>query len=116
MKTRIVHARRNGSADAAEAPAGDVGAAMTVAAQACLASLQPDELAKAAMKFDDPARLDWTNIPKKERKGLPIRDMSAEQRTLCHRLLRAALSPSGYDKARQDCVAWKTISARERRI
>ena len=79
--------------------AADVGAAMTEAAQAFLASLQPDELAKATMKFDDPARLDWTNIPKKQRKGLPIRDMTPEQKTLCHNLLRAALSPSGYDKA-----------------
>jgi len=81
------------------ASAGDVGAAMTAAALACLASLQPDELATATMKFDDPARLDWTNIPKKQRKGLPLRDMTPEQKVLCHRLLRAALSPSGYDKA-----------------
>ena len=51
------------------------------------------------MKFDDPARLDWTNIPKKQRKGLPLRDMTPEQKTLCHNLLRAALSRSGYDKA-----------------
>ena len=72
---------------------------MTAAAQAFLASLQADELAKAAMKFDDPARLDWTNIPKKQRKGLPLRDMTPEQKTLCHNLLRAALSRSGYNKA-----------------
>jgi hypothetical protein len=85
--------------DAADTSAGDVGAAMIEAARAFLASLQPDELAKATMKFDDPARLDWTNIPKKQRKGLPLRDMTPEQKTLCHHLLRAALSRSGYNKA-----------------
>ncbi len=87
------------SAVGGDASAGDVGAAMDQAAQAFLASLQPDELAKVRMKFDDPQRLDWTNIPKKQRKGLPIREMTPEQKTLCHNLLRAALSRSGYDKA-----------------
>ncbi|HTU26388.1 MAG TPA: DUF3500 domain-containing protein, partial [Pirellulales bacterium] len=86
------------TADAA-APSGDVGEAMTAAAQAFLAALTPEEKAKAAMKFDDPARLDWTNIPKAERKGLPIRDMNEGERKLCHALLRAALSPAGYAKA-----------------
>jgi hypothetical protein len=78
---------------------GNIGEAMTKAAGAFLASLSPDELAKARMKFDDPARLDWTNIPKKERKGLPISEMSPEKKKLCHALLRAALSSTGYAKA-----------------
>ncbi|HEX4147163.1 MAG TPA: DUF3500 domain-containing protein [Pirellulales bacterium] len=85
--------------DTAETAGSDVGTAMTESAQAFVASLSPDELAKATMKFDDPARLDWTNIPKKERKGLPLREMTPEQKVLCHNLLRAALSRSGYDKA-----------------
>ena len=51
------------------------------------------------MEFDDPARQDWHNIPKAERKGLQFRDMNATQKKHCHELLRAALSESGYDKA-----------------
>lgn len=87
------------TAQAKAAPTAGVGAAMTEAAQAFLASLDAEQLKKASMKFDDPARLDWHNIPKPERKGLQVRDMNPQQRTLCHNLLRAALSTSGYEKA-----------------
>ncbi|WP_437228840.1 DUF3500 domain-containing protein [Planctomicrobium sp. SH661] len=72
---------------------------MTEAAQKILAALSPQQLKKASMDFDNPARLDWHNIPKPERKGLQIREMSPEQRVLCHNLLQAALSESGYEKA-----------------
>ena len=83
---------------AEQKPTAPVGAAMTKAAQAFLASLDDKALAKASMAFDDPARLDWHNIPKDQRKGLQVRDMTAPQRELCMNLLRAALSESGYDK------------------
>jgi hypothetical protein len=82
-----------------ERTASDVGQAMATAAQGFLASLNAEESAKANLDFDDPARLDWHNIPKPERKGLQFRDMSAAQREHCRALLRAALSESGYDKA-----------------
>jgi len=72
---------------------------MTDAAEKFLASLNADSLAKVSMKFDDPKRLDWHNIPKPERKGLQVREMTPEQRELCHRLLKAALSDVGYEKA-----------------
>ena len=80
---------------------------MTEAAQAFLAVLNPDELAKTTMKFDDPARLDWTNIPKKVRKGLPISDMTPEEKKLCHNLLRAALSRVGLRQSGQNHVVGK---------
>ena len=76
----------------------DVGGAMTTAAQSFLASLNDEEAAKATMRFDDPARLDWHNIPKTNRKGLQFRDMSPSQKEHCQQLLRAALSESGYNK------------------
>jgi len=72
---------------------------MARAAQGFLESLSAEELAKATMAFDDPARKDWHNIPKPDRKGLQVGEMSAEQRRRCHQLLRAALSESGYDQA-----------------
>ncbi len=87
------------AAHAAEPTTASVGLGMTEVAQKFLAALTPEQLAKATRKFDDPARLDWHNIPKPERKGLQVRDMTEKQRTLCHDLLRAALSPSGYEKA-----------------
>lgn len=84
--------------DDAYAAAPEVGAAMAVAAQAFLAALDAEERELATMAFDDPARLDWHNIPKPERKGLQLRDMSAQQKALCHDLLQTALSESGHEK------------------
>ncbi len=82
--------------DAATAPVAD---AMAKAASNFLKSLDDAGRAKATMAFDDPRRLDWHNIPKPERKGLQLREMTAEQQKLCHELLKAALSDTGYDKA-----------------
>ena len=84
---------------AKDSPTLSVGAAMTDAAAKFLAALEPEETTKVVLKFDDPARLDWHNIPKPTRKGLQIRDMDPQERTLCHDLLKATLSESGYDKA-----------------
>lgn len=72
---------------------------MSQAAQQFLASLSPEKRSKGVISFDDPVRLDWHNIPKPVRKGLQMRDLSAEQRTLVHALLKSALSGVGYDKA-----------------
>lgn len=80
-------------------PAPSSGAAMVEAAGRFQAALTPVQLKLASMDFDHPARKDWHNIPKQNRKGLQIRDMSPEQRTLCHDLLKAGLSESGYEKA-----------------
>ncbi len=92
-------------ASAADAPraasTSSVGLAMTDAAQKFLAALSPEQKAKATMKFDDPARLDWHNIPKPQRKGLQVRDMNEAQRGACHDLLRTALSGVGYEKAKK---------------
>lgn len=80
-------------------PGKSSGAAMVDAALKFQASLTPEQLKIASMEFDNPARKDWHNIPKQVRKGLQIREMSPEQRTLCHSLLKAGLSESGYEKA-----------------
>lgn len=75
------------------------GPAMAKAAQAFVAALSEAETAKATMKFDDPARLDWHNIPKPTRKGLQLHDMSDKQQELALALVRSALSDEGYLKA-----------------
>jgi hypothetical protein len=87
-------------ARAAETPdTSAVGAAMTAAAKNVVASLDDAQRAQTVLAFDNPARFDWHNIPKPERKGLQVRDMNPQQRQLAHALLQAALSETGYEKA-----------------
>jgi hypothetical protein len=71
---------------------------MTEAANRFLASLTPEQKAKATFKFDDAERMNWFFVPI-ERKGLPLREMSAYQKHLASALLNAGLSQSGYMKA-----------------
>jgi hypothetical protein len=71
---------------------------MTDAAANFLAALKPEQKAKAVYEFKDEERYDWHFIPK-ERKGLPLKEMSPAQRALAHALLSSALSQRGYAKA-----------------
>jgi len=71
---------------------------MTETANRFLASLTPEQKAKATFKFDDAERMNWFYIPI-DRKGLPLREMSAYQKHLASALLAAGLSQSGYIKA-----------------
>src|SRR5260221_9301523 len=71
---------------------------MVQAARHFLDSLTPEELAKATFSFQDDERLNWHFIPR-ERKGLPLLEMTPPQRALAHALLAAGLSQQGYIKA-----------------
>jgi hypothetical protein len=71
---------------------------MTETANRFLAALTPEQKAKATFKFDDAERMNWFYVPI-ERKGLPLREMSAYQQRLASALLSAGLSQSGYIKA-----------------
>jgi hypothetical protein len=75
------------------------GESMTQAAQKFIASLTAEQKAVAVLAQDDPKRLDWHFIPKNERKGLQLRDMTDQQRTLARDLLAASLSKTGFEKA-----------------
>lgn len=75
------------------------GADMAVAAEKFLASLDDQQRKTALMSYDDPARVDWYFVPRNQRKGLQIKEMSAEQRKAAHALLSSALSQAGYEKA-----------------
>ena len=68
------------------------------AANAFLASLTAEQRARAAFAFDDAERLNWHFVPR-ERRGLPLGAMNAEQRAAAHTLLRAGLSEAGYRTA-----------------
>jgi hypothetical protein len=71
---------------------------MTECANRFLAALDADQRAKATFTFDANERLNWHFIPK-ERKGLPLREMTPYQRHLASALLAAGLSQTGYIKA-----------------
>jgi len=71
---------------------------MTEAANRFLASLTPEQKAKATFKFEDAERMNWFFVPI-ERKGLQLREMQPHQKHLATALLSAGLSQSGYFKA-----------------
>lgn len=61
-------------------------------------ALTPEQQAKAHYDMKDEERYDWHFIPK-PRKGLPLREMTAEQRQLAHAFLASGLSRRGYQQA-----------------
>lgn len=75
------------------------GPALAAAATAWLDALMPAQAARARRPFADPQRTDWHFVPKFDRKGLPLRDMTPAQQDLARGLLRTALSEAGWTKA-----------------
>lgn len=73
-------------------------AAMADAANKFLASLTPEQKAKASFNFTDEQRFDWHFIPR-ERKGVPLKDLNENQRKLAMEFMRSGLGASGYQKA-----------------
>jgi Protein of unknown function (DUF3500) len=71
---------------------------MTECANRLLAALDENQRGKATFAFDSDERLNWHFIPK-ERKGLPLREMTPYQKHLASALLAAGLSQTGYIKA-----------------
>src|SRR3954471_8260980 len=67
-------------------------------AKAFLTALTPEAKAKAVFPFDSEERENWHFIPR-ERKGLPMKDMTPEQQLLAHALLSTGLSGRGMVKA-----------------
>ncbi|HZE98272.1 MAG TPA: DUF3500 domain-containing protein [Planctomycetota bacterium] len=81
--------------------AGDftkVSEEMCAAATGLWKSLTPEQQAKAHFEFKDEERLNWHFIPR-DRKGLPIKEMTADQKKLAIALLSTALSAKGLEKA-----------------
>ena len=71
---------------------------MTDCANRFLAALDADQRGIAIFPFDSDERMNWHFIPK-ERKGLPLREMTPYQKHLASALLAAGLSQTGYIKA-----------------
>jgi len=72
--------------------------AMATAAKAFLGTLDAGQKQKATFPFSDPERFNWHFIPK-ERKGLPLKEMTEPQRKAALDLLRTGLSERGYETA-----------------
>ncbi len=75
------------------------GVSLCRSAQGYLQSLSAEQRAKTQLPFDTPQRMGWHFIPKDERKGLQVKEMSPAQRDAAHQLLKNALSSVGYEKA-----------------
>ncbi len=87
------------AADAPGSAADDSSTARVAqAASAFLAALDDAARAKASFAFDSEERFNWHFVPK-PRAGLPLKAMSARQRSAAMDLLRAGLSEKGYTKA-----------------
>jgi hypothetical protein len=80
------------------APAAKAAGEMATAARNLWAALSPEQQAKVMFDFNDPLRHDWHFIPR-PRKGLPLKEMTGEQKALAHALLASGLSQAGYMKA-----------------
>src|SRR6516164_2636838 len=71
---------------------------MTECASRFLASLDANQRARATLPFDSDERMNWHFIPR-DRRGLPLREMTPYQKHLASALLAAGLSQTGYIKA-----------------
>jgi hypothetical protein len=70
---------------------------MAKAASAFLAALDSSKRTKANLPFNFEERLDWHFVPR-ERRGVPIKEMSSEERHAALVLLRSSLSERGLKK------------------
>ena len=70
---------------------------MAKAADAFLAALDPAKRAKAGLPFNSEERLNWHFVPK-DREGVAIKQMSAEERQAALTLLKSGLSARGFTK------------------
>lgn len=84
---------------AAKANAGAQALRLVPTAKAFLATLNEEQRAKAVKEYDSEQRVEWHFVPLETRKGLPIMEMQEPQKEAAMKLLRAAVSQVGYDKA-----------------
>ena len=84
----------NGRADQIHPHRVHAASLMTDCANRFLAALHADQRGKAMFPFDTGERMNWHFIPK-ERKGLPLREMTPYQKHLASALLAAGLSQTG---------------------
>ena len=69
------------------------------AAAGWIDTLDAGQRARGVRGFGDASRTDWHFVPKPERKGVQLRDMTAAQEAAALALLRATVSHGGYEKS-----------------
>ena len=84
--------------------------AMTQAATAFLASLTPEQGAKAVTSFDNEERFIWQEAPG-PRKGVVLRELNDTQKTLAMSLLRASVGDGGYQRIQMSMAREPVLSA-----
>jgi hypothetical protein len=72
---------------------------MLAAVNTFIGSLKEEQSKKVLYAFEDEERYNWHFIPR-DRKGLPFKEMTAEQRQLATALLKTTMSDQGYNKAK----------------
>ena len=72
-----------------------------------LESLGPDQKKKALFEFRDEERFNWHFIPR-DRKGIPLKELSNEQRAKAAEVLRGGLSATGAKRA-EDVMSLEDI-------
>jgi hypothetical protein len=72
---------------------------ITRAANRWLESLDAGQRERAVRPFADATRTAWHFVPKNDRKGVQLRDMTDQQQEAALVLLRSVVSAAGYDKA-----------------
>ena len=92
--------RFSGNPVDALSPRQAVGGKILTAVDHLIGSLDPKAREKALFAWDDAWRLDWHFIPR-ERKGLPLTEMSLPQRARTEALLQVSLSQTGYETSQQ---------------
>lgn len=80
-----------------------------------VASLTPEQQARAVRPIDDAQRTDWHYVPKGQRKGIPLGQMTEAQRAAALALMRAVLSEEGYGRARTIMSLEEILRAVEQR-
>jgi hypothetical protein len=77
--------------------AAEPAPAMAKAAESFLDTLDPAQRVKASLPFDSAQRFDWHFVPR-ERQGVPLKQMSPDERRAALALLRSGLSAKGFTK------------------
>ena len=83
--------------------------ALAESGQAFLLTLNPDQLDKALIPFQDERRVDWHFIPKDSRKGLSFAELSDTQSQLLWAFWETALSREGLTKTKGVIAAEKIL-------
>ena len=74
-------------------------ASLSDAASSWIGSLDDSQKAKGVLEYDAPQRTVWNFVPLESRKGLPLREMNADQQKVAMSVLEQALSQAGYQAA-----------------